>query len=146
MCMSRLAFTLLSAFALAGCGATPSDSSEVGGLGDTEEIATTEQAVVPNTCGSVIPQSSTTLTVGSTGSEVKTVNAPYGSAACPKATRFNLQHFNGRAGTTVAYAGRVPTNEGDCRKIFAGQIMYDANNRQVGQRTGKFGGWSGGTC
>jgi hypothetical protein len=145
--MSKVIVPVLAAFVLAGCGAAPGDSGAVEGeLGNVEELGTSQEALVPSSCGTVIPQSSLTLTVGTSGSDVKTKSPPYGSAACPNATLFNLQHFSGKAGTTVAYAGALPTNEADCRKIEVSQITYDTFGNQVGSRTRKFGGFAGGVC
>jgi hypothetical protein len=145
--MSKFIVSLLTGFVLAGCGAAPGDSAEVEGeLADEASIGTSEEALVPDNCGLIRPQSSTRLTVGATGSQVATKSPPYGGGACTNAAAFDLQHFNGRAGTTVAYAGALPTNESDCRRIEVSQITYDNFGTQVGSRTRKFGGWSGGSC
>jgi hypothetical protein len=148
----------LSAAALGGCSAAEGyEAAE----GDSAEGARTEtdsagddidgeevldsfaQALVTDRCGAITPQDATSLSLG----QAATKSPPYGIAGCPNSHLFLLNHTGSFAGTTVAYAGTLPTNQADCQRIEVSQITFESNGvRVVGSRTVNRGFWTGTRC
>jgi hypothetical protein len=139
-----MTIALLAATMLGGCSVA-TDGEEDGLAGDhaaTDDGTSAEQALVPTNCGPLTPQESSTLVIGSS----ETKRPPYGIPSCPNAYLFWLQHFNSPAGTTVAYAGTVPTTKADCERIEVSQITYTSSATPIGQRTSNRGFWTGSRC